>query len=100
MHAVADLMGRGAVGGGVADEDQRVELGERSEQRGELKLGVFAGRIERGRAGVAEPGDVPGAHGKLPLMKVVQAVLIAERGDLGGRFVIAREYPDFVAARL
>src|ERR1039458_7704351 len=100
VQAGTDLIERGAVGRGVADQDQRVEARERGQIRCELQLGVFAGSIERGRAGIAEPGDVPGAYGKLPLVKVVQAVLIAERGDLGGGFVIAREYPDLVAARL
>ena len=34
------------------------------------------------------------------LVEIVEAVLIAEGGDLAGRFVIAGEYPDLAAARL
>jgi hypothetical protein len=34
------------------------------------------------------------------LVEIVQAIPIAETGDLGGGFVIPGEYPDLVAARL
>src|ERR1035441_7370505 len=41
--------------------------------------------MERRRAGVAEAGDVPGADGEVALVEIVQAILIAETGDLGDR---------------
>ena len=77
-----------------------MEGGERGEAFGELWLGIFAGGMERGRAGIAEAGDAPGAGGEVALVEVVQAVLIAKSGDLGLRFVVAGKYPYFVAARL
>src|ERR1035441_890701 len=94
-----DQIERGAVGWGVADEDQRVEIGEGGEPFGDLRLAVFAGGMEGCRAGVPESGDVPGAGGEVALVEIVEAVLVAERGDLGGGFVVAGEYPDLVAAR-
>jgi len=37
---------------------------------------------------------------ELPLVEIVQAVSIAEGGNLIGGFVVAGEYPDLFAARL
>ena len=51
MQAGADLIERGAVGRGVADQDQRVQGGEGDEVFGDLRLGVFAGGIETRRFG-------------------------------------------------
>src|ERR1017187_7647426 len=93
VQAGTDLVERGAVGRGVADQDQRMEGGERGEAFGELCLGVFAGGMERGRVGIAEAGDAPGAGREVALVEVVQAVLIAKSGDLGLRFVVAGKYP-------
>src|ERR1039458_2860354 len=85
VQAGLDQIERGAVrGGGLGD----------------LPFGVFARGMERRRAGVAEAGDLPGADGEVALVEIVQAILIAETGDLGGGFVIPGEYPDLVAARL
>src|ERR1039458_6382741 len=100
VQSGTDLVERGAVGRGVADQDQRMEGGERGEAFGELWLGVFAGGMERGGAGIAQPGDAPGAGREVALVEVVQAVLIAKSGDLGLRFVVAGKYPYLVAARL
>ena len=100
MQTGLDFIERGAVRRGVADEDQRVEGGKGFEACGDLRLGVFARCIERGGAGVAQAGDVEPAGGELPLVKIVQAILIAQGGDLGGGFVVAGEYPDLFTARL
>src|ERR1017187_5067562 len=62
VQSGTDPVERRAVRRGVADQDQRMEAGERGEALGELRLGVFAGGMERGRAGIAEPGDAPGYH--------------------------------------
>src|ERR1039457_4957791 len=72
VQAGPDLIERGAVGRGVADEDERVEIGEGGEAFGDLRLGVFAGGMEWGRAGVAESGDVVGADGEVALVEVVE----------------------------
>ena len=95
-----DLIERGAVGRGVADEDQRTERGERGEPFFDLTFGVFAGGRERSGAGVAQAGDVEASGGELPLVEIVQAVLIAQGGNLVGGFVVAGEYPDLFATRL
>ena len=39
------------------------------------------------------------AGGELPLVEIVEAVLLAEGGDLVSGFVVAGEYPDLFAAR-
>jgi len=100
MHSGLDLIERRAVRRGVADEDQRAERGERDEPFFDLTFGIFAGSREGGGAGVAETGDVEPGGGELPLVEIVQAVLVAQGGNLGGGFVVAGEYPDLFAARL
>jgi len=100
MHSGLDLIERGAVRRGVADEDQRTERSERGEPFFDLTFGIFAGSREGGRAGVAEASDVERGGGEVPLVEIVQAVLIAEGGNLIGGFVVAGEYPDLFAARL
>ena len=37
---------------------------------------------------------------KCALVEIVEAVLLAQGGNLRGRFVVAGQYPDLVAARL
>ena len=59
VQAGTDLIECRAVRRSVADEDQRVKLGERFEVFGDLRFGVFAGGIERSGAGVAESCDAP-----------------------------------------
>ena len=58
VQAGLDLVERGAVRRGVADQHQRVQGGEGLQARGELRFAVLAGRIEGRGAGVAESGDV------------------------------------------
>ena len=43
----AHLVERRAVGRSVADQDQRVEFAEALKPVGQLRLAVFAGRVER-----------------------------------------------------
>ncbi len=99
VQAGTDLIEYGAVRRGVADEDQRVKLGERFEVFGDLRFGVFAGGIERGGTGVTESCDAPVADREVAPVEVVEAALIAEGGNLGCRFVVAGKYPDLFAAR-
>ncbi len=66
---------------------------------GDLRLGVFAWSVEGRGARVAEPGHLPAADRDVALVKIVQPVTRAHAGDLAGRFVIAGQYVDFVAAR-
>ena len=96
----ADLVERGAIGRRVADEDERVEGGEGGEVRGEFRLPVFAGGVEGRGAGVAEAGDAPGAELEVALVEIVEAVSIAEGGNLRGGFVVAGEYPNLTGARM
>src|SRR5450432_44388 len=100
VKAGADAIKLGAVGRGVADEDQRREFGETLEALGKLGLGVFAGGVEGRGTGVAQAGDVPAAHLYVTLVEIVQAVARTHAGDLGGRFVVAGKHVDPVAAGL
>jgi hypothetical protein len=63
-----------------------------------LTFGIRRG-IERWGWG-AQAGDVVRSGGELPVMEIVQAVLIAQGGNLGGGFVVAGEYPDLFTAHL
>jgi hypothetical protein len=100
VQAGPDLIECSAIRRSVADENQRVKLGERFEVFGDLRFGVFAGSIERSGAGVAESCDAPVADREVAPVEIVEPALVAEGGDLGCGFVVAGEYPDFFTARL
>ena len=82
MQARADLVERGAVGRRVADQHQRRQPAKRCQPLGDLRLAVFARRIERRGAGVAQAGDVLLAHLHVLPVEIVQAEARAHAGDL------------------
>src|SRR5260370_1831027 len=98
VDVVVDLVEGGAVRRRVADHDDRLQAGEAVEAGGQLVFCVLAGRIERGRAGIAEAGDVVAAELHAPAVEIVEAVAGAEGGDLAGSFVIAGYDVDTVSA--
>src|SRR4051812_23525953 len=56
----------------VTNEHERTERGEWGEVFGDLRLGVFAGRIERRLAGIAEAGHAPAGHLEVPAVQAVE----------------------------
>ena len=75
------------------------KFGEPFEPLRKLCFGVFARSVEGRWPRVTEPGHLPAADRDVALMKIVQAVTRAHSGRLAGRFVIAGQDVDFVAAR-
>jgi len=89
VNALTNAIERRALRRRVTDEDQRIELLEFRKAGGKLGLAVFTRRIERRGAGVAEAGNVMTSDLECLAMKILQAELRAEGGDLLVRFVIA-----------
>jgi hypothetical protein len=100
MHSGLDLIERGSVRRGVADENQRAEGGKGFEPFFDLAFGIFAGSCKGSGAGVAQTGDVEASSGELPLVEIIQSVLVAKGGNLVGGFVVPGKYPDLFATRL
>src|SRR5512133_2470548 len=73
----------------VADQYQRMQRGERRQIAGDLRFGVLSRRIEGRRAGVAETRDLPVADEEMLPVQAVETILLAQGGNLSGRFVIA-----------
>ena len=84
----------------MADQHQRLRAGEAAEPVGQLRFGVFAGRVEGRGTGIAEAGDVPLSDLQVPPVEIVQSEAGAHAGDLVGRFVIAGQDVHPVGARL
>src|SRR5690242_18739557 len=79
VHPLAHAVERTAIRRTVANHDERLQAREFREPRSHLLFAVLAGRVERSRTGVAEPGDVVSAKLHAPAVKIVEAEPRAER---------------------
>ena len=89
VESRTDLVQRGAVWRGMADQHERSQFGELLQALGDLRLGVFPGGVEGRGAGISQAGDVPSSDLYMLFVKVVQSVTRAHGGDHFGGLVIA-----------
>src|SRR5215831_5352051 len=84
----------------VAHQDQRLQPRELREFGFDLLLRILARGIEWRDGRVSKSGDLPSPDFEAALVKIIQTELFAHRGNLRRLFVISRQYPNLVAARL
>lgn len=89
---------RGVFRRAVANEDEGLEIGKAGKMLGELCLGVFAGSVERSGVGAAEARDEMSGEFDAHGVQIMEAVSLGEAGDIGIRFVVAGEQPEFAGA--
>src|ERR1035441_1756350 len=74
VQSGVDLVERGVVRRRVTDQHQRCQFREPLQSLGDLRLAIFAGRMEWGRAGIAQSGHLPLTYLNVTFVEVVQSM--------------------------
>ncbi len=82
MHASCGFVELRVARRAVDDQHQWFVVVEMRQPLGEFFLGVFAGRVEGRRVGVAQTGDRVAVKGERLAVEIVQAILLAIGGTL------------------